>query len=130
MSQQSQSVKRDDEKHGAGASPESCCKAIGPEICPQCYSDLVQPMDAGAQQNGNVLLTLRCPECHHFSTAEFTWEEARKYGRVFAAGKAILRAAHADLAKENFRDELDCFVLALASDLIGPDDFTPRRFAS
>ena len=129
MSQQSQSVKKVAGKQDAVSGP-STHVAIGPEICPQCYSDLVQPMDASAQQNGDVVLTLRCPECHHVATAEYSWEEARKYGRIFAAGKAQLRTLHAELAKENFRDELDCFVLALASDLIGPDDFAPFRYAA
>ncbi|MBI5311071.1 MAG: hypothetical protein HZB14_08645 [Actinobacteria bacterium] len=124
MSQQSQSVQQD-----APAVPATGAE-IGPEICPQCYSDLVQPMDACAQQDGSVLLTLRCPECHHRTTAAYSWEAARKFGRTFAAAKAQLRATHADLAKENFRDELDCFVLALASDLIGPDDFAPYRYAA
>lgn len=110
--------------------PATPVTAIGPEICPQCYSDLVQPVDAGAMVDGKVTLTLRCPECHHRSTVQFSWDEARRFGRVFAAGKANLRAAHADIQRENFSDEVDCFVLALASDLIGPDDFAPYRFAA
>lgn len=105
-------------------------EGIGPEICPQCYSDLIQPIDASAMADGKVTLTLRCPECHHRSSSSYSWEEARRFGRVFAAGKADLRAAHADLQRENFSDEVDCFVLALASDLIGPDDFAPYRFAA
>lgn len=124
MTQHFKSRKQDAAKAGADV------KAIGPEICPQCYSDLVQPMDASAQPGGTVVLTLRCPECHHRSTAEYTWEDARRFGRVFARGKADLRSAHADLERENFSDEVDCFVLALASDLIGPDDFAPYRFAA
>lgn len=103
---------------------------IGPEICPRCYSDLVQPVDAGSVVDGEVALELRCPECHHRHVGVYSWSEARRFGRVFAAGKADLRAAHADLERENFSDEVDCFVLALASDLIGPDDFTPYRYAA
>ena len=101
---------------------------IAAEICELCFSDLVQPMDAEAQTDGTVRLTLRCPECHHIRIGECSWDETRKYGRHFAAGKASLRVLYNELAGENFRDELDCFVLALHTDLIGPDDFQPFRF--
>ncbi|MFY9264717.1 MAG: hypothetical protein WAO61_04750 [Solirubrobacterales bacterium] len=101
--------------------------AAGLEICPTCFSDLVQPVEARAHAAGTVRLTLRCPECERLSTGHFSWEQAREFGRVFAAAKAGLRIAHDDLARENFRDELDCLVLALAADLIGPDDFKPFR---
>jgi hypothetical protein len=75
-------------------------------------------------------MTLRCPECHHVRVGECTWEEARAFGRHFAAGKAALRTTYDELADENFRDELDCLVLALHTDLIGPDDFAPFRYSS
>ncbi|MBI4898480.1 MAG: hypothetical protein HY827_08975 [Actinobacteria bacterium] len=103
---------------------------VGPEICPRCYSDLVQPVEARAQNNGSVRLRLRCPECEHVSIDEYSWDDARSLGRTFSAGRSLLRAAHDELAKENFLDELDCFVLALAADLIGPDDFAPYRYAA
>ncbi|MFY9487913.1 MAG: hypothetical protein WAP35_04350 [Solirubrobacterales bacterium] len=105
-------------------------KTVAPEVCPACFSDLVQPTEARAEAAGTVRLTLRCPECEHIGIGDYSWEEARAFGRVFAAGKAELRIAHKELAEENFRDELDCFVLALASDLIGPDDFKPFRYAA
>jgi len=100
------------------------------DICPNCYSDLVQPVEARAAAGGSVRLKLRCPECGHFTDEEHSWDDARDFGRRFAAGRAALRAAHAELSQENFRDELDRFVLALASDLIGPDDFAPYRYAA
>ncbi|MBK5229995.1 MAG: hypothetical protein JJE27_02370 [Thermoleophilia bacterium] len=102
--------------------------SFGLEVCPACHSDLVQPVEARAQNDGGVRLTLRCPECEYVSIDNYGWEAARNFGRVFLAGKALLRAAHAELAKENLLDELDCFVLALAADLIGPDDFKPYRY--
>lgn len=101
---------------------------IAAEICELCFSDLVQPMQVEAQTDGTVRLTLRCPECHHIRIGECSWDEARKYGRQFAAGKASLRVHYNELATENLRGELDCFVLALHMDLIGPDDFQPYRF--
>ncbi|HEV7918847.1 MAG TPA: hypothetical protein VGO97_04650 [Solirubrobacterales bacterium] len=98
------------------------------DICPACFSDLVQPTCARALPANRVELSLRCPECHLTTSGDYDWETARSFGRTFAAGRAMLRATYEDLAKENFRDDLDCFVLALASDLIGPDDFAPYRF--
>jgi hypothetical protein len=72
---------------------------------------------------------LRCPECHHVREGECTWEEAREFGRHFARGKAALRTTYTEIVEENFRDELDCLVLALHTGLIGPDDFAPYRFS-
>jgi hypothetical protein len=104
--------------------------SVAAEYCERCFSDLVQPIEAKAEQAGTVKLTLRCPECEHVRVGQCTWEEARAFGRSFAKGKAELRIAYTELADENFRDELDCFVLALHTDLIGPDDFTPFRYAA
>ncbi len=103
--------------------------SIPPEICEICFSDLVQPMDAATSSSGTVRLTLRCPECHHVRVGECSWDEAREFGRKFAAGKASLRSTYDELTAENFRDELDCIVLALHTGLIGPDDFAPYRYS-
>ncbi|MGH2958308.1 MAG: hypothetical protein ACRDKE_01790 [Solirubrobacterales bacterium] len=103
---------------------------IPPEVCELCFSDLVQPVDAKASSGGTVRLTLRCPECHHVRVGECSWEEAREFGRHFAKGKATLRGHYEKLSDENFRDELDCLVLALHTDLIGPDDFAPYRYST
>jgi hypothetical protein len=103
--------------------------SVAADICERCFSDLVQPVEAQAEQAGTVTLTLRCPECEHVRIGQCSWDEARTFGRSFAAGKAQLRVAYTELANDNLRDELDCFVLALASDLIGPDDFAPYRFS-
>lgn len=104
--------------------------AIPPEICECCFSDLVQPLDAATDAAGSVTMTLRCPECHHVRRGECTWEEARAFGRHFAKGKSALRETHAELLDEILRDEIDCFVLALHTGLIGPDDFTPFRYSA
>jgi hypothetical protein len=104
--------------------------AIPPEVCETCFSDLVQPIDAKASSTGTVRLTLRCPECQHLRIGECTWEEAREFGRHFARGKASLRRHYEKLADENLRDEVDCLVVALHADLIGPDDFRPYRYSA
>ena len=112
-------------KSFAGHAPAG---TIPPEICEICFSDLVQPVDAKASAAGSVRLTLRCPECHHVRVGECTWEEAREFGRHFARGKAELRGHFEQLAEENLRGEVDCLVVALHADLIGPDDFAPFRY--
>lgn len=111
-----------------GPSAPEPAGAIPPEICELCFSDLVQPLDAKTSAAGTVRLTLRCPECHHVRVGDCSWEEARAFGRHFAKGKAALRTTYVELADENFRDELDCLVLALHTGLIGPDDFAPFRY--
>lgn len=124
-SRRSISAARGGSTETASAAPVS----IPPEVCELCFSDLVQPVDAKASAAGTVRLTLRCPECHHVRVGESTWEEARQFGRHFAKGRAELRETCNELADENFRDELDCIVLALHAGLIGPDDFAPYRYS-
>jgi hypothetical protein len=102
----------------------------GPEVCEICFSDLVQPVEAKAEHSGTVRLTLRCPECDHVRVGECTWDEAREFGRHFAAGKAELRIMYQELAAEAFSDEIDRLVLALHAGLIGPDDFAPYRYSA
>ncbi|MBJ7459075.1 MAG: hypothetical protein JHD02_07810 [Thermoleophilaceae bacterium] len=104
-------------------------RSIPPEVCEACYSDLVQPVDAQANSAGTVRMTLRCPECDHVRVGECSWDEARAYGRHFAEGKAQLRGHYEQLADENLRAEVDCLVVALHTDLIGPDDFAPYRYS-
>ena len=110
----------------AGHAPAA---TIPPEVCEICFSDLVQPMDAKANAAGSVRLTLRCPECNHVRVGECSWEEAREFGRHFERGKAELRGHYEELADENLRGEVDCLVVALHTDLIGPDDFAPYRYS-
>jgi hypothetical protein len=112
------------------SSKDQPVQSLPPEICELCFSDLVQPVNAETHAAGTVRLTLRCPECHNVRTGECSWEEARAFGRHFARGKAALRVTYDELADENFRDELDCLVLALHTDLIGPDDFAPFRYSA
>lgn len=104
-------------------------KAVPPSVCERCFSDLVQPLGAESVSSDCVRLTLRCPECHHVRVGECDWNEAREFGRHFAHGKAALRRTYTELVDENFRDELDCIVLALHTELIGPDDFAPYRYS-
>lgn len=113
---------------GRSVSVESAT-SIPPEICECCFSDLVQPVDAATDASGSVTMTLRCPECHHVRRGECSWEEAREFGRHFAKGKSALRETHAELEAENLRGEIDRFVLALRTELIGPDDFKPYRYS-
>lgn len=103
--------------------------APGPEVCELCFSDLVQPVDAEAQKAGTVRLTLRCPECQHIRIGECTWDEAREFGRYFAAGRRDLRVACDEIAAEAFKDEIHCFIAALQTGLLGPDDFAPYRYS-
>lgn len=114
--------------------------SIPPEVCEVCFSDLVQPLDIRPAGGGStaldaerpewVQMTLRCPECHHIRTGECEWDEARRFGRQFAVGRTELRRTLDELAADNLRDEVDCLILALHAELIGPDDFTPYRYAA
>lgn len=112
----------------AGAAGREQASAVPLEVCEKCFSDLVQPLDGNAVSADDVEIVIHCPECEHLRVAGCSRDEARRLLDRFASARAALRTACDELARENFRDELDCLVLALHAGLIGPDDFAPYRF--
>ena len=97
----------------------------GLHVCPQCESDLVQPM-AWAERPGSANmweLALECPNCwwHHcgaYSGSDVAALEETLDEGVSAILRDLQRLTHANMA-----DQIDRFVEALQADLILPEDF-------
>jgi hypothetical protein len=95
----------------------------GLHICPDCDSNLVQPVAWGQVNADTWELTLHCPNCG--TTREGVFEQddvAALEEHLDEAVEAILadlqRLTHANMA-----DEIDRFAAALHADLILPEDF-------
>jgi hypothetical protein len=99
-------------------------RTSGLHICPQCSSDLVQPV-AWAEAPGAQRweLTLECPNCW--------WQHSDTYGPDQIAAleeeldegvSAILRDLQR-LTHANMADQIDRFIEALGADMILPEDF-------
>jgi predicted RNA-binding Zn-ribbon protein involved in translation (DUF1610 family) len=93
-------------------------------VCPDCGSDLVQPM-FWRQENprSHWRLWRRCPEC------EWTAEGIHDEGAIDAYDEQLDLGTH-ELADElrvleqaNMSEMADAFVTGLRQDLIGPEDF-------
>lgn len=95
--------------------------------CPHCESPYVQGLDWKAQPDGRVSVVLHCPECLAWMSGVFSAERARELDRQVANGRAELRASYRRAVRRNMQTALEAFAQALELDLIGADDFRPRR---
>jgi DNA-directed RNA polymerase subunit RPC12/RpoP len=97
--------------------------------CARCESGLVQPEGWRELAGGDLLLHLRCPECASRTTGGFSGEAVAAYDDELVRGRAVLLAAYEELVRQNMEEAAERFVVALALDLIGPDDFLSSRVA-
>ncbi len=97
---------------------------VGLHVCPACSSHLVQPLSwEQAEDRGRWHLWRRCPECE--------WRGEGVHGEVLIdaydveldAGTELLARELKLLARENMERLVEAFAVALASDLIGAEDF-------
>jgi hypothetical protein len=93
-------------------------------VCPDCSSELVQPVAwEQVQASNDWRLWRRCPECEwrgedvHRETAVDEYDEQLDFGTRELAEE--LRA----LQQSNMEESVDRFVAALRADLILPEDF-------
>ena len=95
--------------------------------CPRCGSGLVQPLRWEADAEHGVLVDLRCPECSQWRQGALSREEVVALDRQQAAARESLLETHDRLVAESMEALAECLVVALDRDLVGPDDFAPRR---
>jgi hypothetical protein len=95
----------------------------GLNVCPQCDSDLVQPMAWSEAAEDRWELTLECPNCRWSSEGVFTEEQVHELEDKLDGGLADLLGDLRRLAHANMADHVERFVAALQRDLILPEDF-------
>jgi hypothetical protein len=93
-------------------------------VCPECASVLVQP--TAWEQTGDRAhwrVWRRCPECEWFCQSVHGEDEIDAFDEQLDIGAHELADELQALEHSNMAAMADAFVVALAADLIGADDF-------
>jgi hypothetical protein len=98
-------------------------------VCPRCGSSFLQPLRCEAHGDDAVLVELRCADCATWLSELHTRAEMRVLDRRQAESRELLLDAYDRSVTESMDALATLFGIALQLDLIGADDFAPRRFA-
>lgn len=97
--------------------------------CPRCASELLIPQRSTTAAPGRLLVELRCAECSAWTDVELTHTELAELDRAHIAGRTELLYAYEKCVSESMEALAHCLGIALQQDLVGADDFAPRRAA-
>ena len=98
-------------------------------LCPGCGSALLQPLRSRPAGDGDMLVDLRCPECFMWMQECCSRGELAELDKRQAASRELLVDAYERSVAESMEALAVCFGAALELDLVGADDFAPRRAA-
>jgi hypothetical protein len=98
-------------------------------LCPSCGSTLLQPLRSRPGSDGEMLVDLRCPECFTWMQECCSRGELAELDRQQAEWRELLVDAYERSVAESMEALADCLGAALALDLLGADDFAPRRLS-
>jgi hypothetical protein len=99
----------------------------GASDCPRCGSTLVQPLRWEVDAHRGVLVDLRCPECHQWRQGALSQAEMASLEREQVVARQTLVDLYERLVAESMEELASCLATALHRDLVGADDFAPRR---
>jgi hypothetical protein len=92
-------------------------------VCPDCESDLVQPVQWGEATGGFWELSLSCPNCDWYTEGVFDQDQVDDLEERLDEGLAEMLSDLRRLTQANMAEEIDRFAQALESELILPEDF-------
>jgi hypothetical protein len=95
----------------------------GLHICPECDSELVQPVDWAEAPQGFWELVLQCPNCFWTDEGVFEQEEVDALEERLDDGLTEMLSDLRRLTQANMSEEIERFAAALNADLILPEDF-------
>ena len=95
----------------------------GLHVCPDCASELVQPVDWSEAPDECWNLLLSCPNCDWYTEGLYTQEQVRALEDRLDEGLADMLRDLQRLTQANMADQIDRFVTALHADQILPEDF-------
>ncbi len=95
----------------------------GLHICPDCDSDLVQPVAWSEPSDGGWELELSCPNCRWSTEGVFSQEQVYELEDRLDGGLEDMLRDLKRLTRANMAEEIDRFVAALNADHILPEDF-------
>lgn len=94
--------------------------------CPSCGSTFLQPLRC-EPKGDDVLVDLRCPECMAHLRVPYSRHDMAELDRRQTEWRDEIVAAYERSVAENMAALSVALVSALDRDLIGADDFAPRR---
>lgn len=97
--------------------------AGGLHICPECESELVQPIDWSEAEDDCWELTLECPNCWWSTEGVFDHGQVQALEDKLDGGLTDLLGDLRCLAQANMVEHVERFIIALRRDLILPEDF-------
>lgn len=92
-------------------------------ICPECQSDLVQPVSWSEASHDHWELLLRCPNCEWSTEGIYGQTAVEELEERLDDGLAEMLSDLQRLTQANMAEEIDRFLAALEADLILPEDF-------
>ena len=95
----------------------------GLHVCPDCSSELVQPVDWSEAPDDGWNLLLCCPNCDWYTEGLYTADQVRDLEDRLDEGLADMLRDLQRLTQANMADQIDRFVVALYADQILPEDF-------
>jgi len=97
--------------------------ARGLHVCPDCASELVQPVDWSEAPDESWNLLLSCPNCDWYTEGLYTQDQVRELEDRLDEGLADMLRDLQRLTQANMADQIDRFITALHADHILPEDF-------
>jgi hypothetical protein len=107
---------------GAGAA-EVHSEDVELHICPECSSELVYPLEWAPVDMCHWRVELRCPECEWRRSGLYEQSVLDRFDHALDTGTDTMVTNLRRLQRANMEAELERFNLALANDLILPEDF-------
>ncbi len=95
----------------------------GLHVCPECDSELVQPVCWSETADHRWELTLECPNCGWLSDGVYEREQIDRLEEKLDDGLTEMLADLKRLTQANMAEEIDRFISALNADFILPEDF-------
>lgn len=103
-----------------GAEPST---TPGLQTCPDCTSELVQPVTWSELPDGRWELSLYCPNCWWEADGIYVIEQLQALEEHLDEGLEEMLDDLQRLTHANMSDQIERFSLALHTDLILPEDF-------
>ena len=95
----------------------------GLHVCPECASDLVQPLDWNEAPQGFWELILHCPNCDWLDEGVFDQDQVDALEEKLDDGLTEMLSDLRRLTQSNMAEEIERFAAALQRDLVLPEDF-------
>jgi hypothetical protein len=92
-------------------------------VCPECSSELVQPLEWSEAAGDRWELALECPNCWWRHEGLYGREQVAQLEEELDNGLTAILDDLRRLAQANMADEIDRFVGALEANVILPEDF-------